>query len=129
MTPNTASSSAPNDTIAGLEYYELAKAIASTNADVFWLEDPRFRTLEAFLKNKSLDQMSPAGGSGGGRNNIVQVVEIAKTPEEATSAVTAHLVQGFSRLLMLDAAAFELAETKPIASYWLESMIGMESRN
>lgn len=122
MSPQSPSSTRTDHVIVGLEPSQLARSIKSTDADIFWLDEPRFQTIAAAMK-------SYMGGKGAATgDSISMAIENAKSAEDAIKAVTDHLVQRLSRLLMIDAEDFR-PEARSIVSYGLDSMIGAEFRN
>jgi acyl carrier protein len=122
MTPELSSSAAVDHIIAGLEPSRLAKSVSATSADIFWTREPRLRTLGTAMKQHMAKEGSATGDS------IVAAISNARQPAEAIDAVKAYLVQRLSRLLMIRVEEFQ-PETRSIASYGLDSMIGAEFRN
>ena len=122
MTPQTASRVGFDHLIVGIETSQLAKSVAATDADTFWLDEARLRTVRAAIE---LHTGKKGPGSG---DTIITVVQSAKSPEDAVEAVTKYLVQRLSRLLMINVEDFQ-PERRSIVSYGLDSMIGAEFRN
>ena len=122
MTPQSSLPAGTDHLIVGMEPSRLAKSIKSTNADTFWFDEPRFGAVATAVSQHMSVESAAAGDS------IIAAIERAKTTEEAIEAVTAHLVQRLSRLMMIDAEDFQ-PETRSIVSYGLDSMIGAEFRN
>ncbi|MCJ1251645.1 hypothetical protein MMC30_008880 [Trapelia coarctata] len=114
--------------IVGLSPALLAKSIASTTADVPWLSTPRFSALRASVDQYSQSLFANSSPNNHNGTNILLTISTLP-PTAAISAVTAHLIQRLSRLLMLEPEVFEAGRGRSIASYGLDSMIGAEFRN
>ena len=106
----------------GLDPRELRKSIdGSETTDGFWLEDRRFSCILSSMNSGAEDSV----GSG---QNILNTIRSAQDSSEAIEAVTEYFIQKLSRLLMVDLDEFD-ADSKAVADYGLDSMIGAELRN
>ena len=131
MTPQPDPRTAQDHVMVGLDPALLAVSASKVDpADVFWLEDARFQSVKGAMAESRDGGGSGTGASASspGQQSIVSVIEAAKSINEAVDATTAHLVQRLSRLLMIEAAEFQV-DTRSIGSYGLDSMIGAEFRN
>ena len=108
--------------VVGLDPAKLQRSMAAAGAtDNFWTEDVRFNNLLATMRSSSSDGVS-AGQSI--RSSITSAPSLA----EAVGVAGEHIVDKLGRMLMIDADQFDL-DSKSIADYGLDSMIGAEFRN
>jgi len=112
--------------IVGLSPAPLAKSIAAAGAeDTQWFYTaPRFQALHT-----AMSQYTSANSFHNSHHTSILTTISTLTPAAATEAVTVHLAQRLSRLLMLEPETFEAGKGRSIASYGLDSMIGAEFRN
>ncbi|CAI7658413.1 unnamed protein product [Penicillium glandicola] len=109
--------------VVGLDPMELAKAAqeAGDDVDSFWASDVRFN--HTVWATKSQSENVSAGGSQSILSSL-QGLEFI----EAVQAVREHFIAKLARMLMLNLDEFE-EESRSIASYGVDSMIGAELRN
>lgn len=117
-----ASAQSSDQVVAGLDPRELQKSInGSETTDGFWLEDARFSHILSSMKSSAED-------SAGSSQTILSTIRSASSPAEAVAATSEYFTLKLSRLLMVDLDEFE-PDTKSVADYGLDSMIGAELRN
>jgi len=130
----SSSATAPSDHIVvGLDPSKLQRAIDSNEAgsgggdmDCFWMADARFSHAVHDIRSNS---GGGAGGGGGNGQSILATVKGAASPAEASIAVTEHFVDKLSRMLLLGPDEFDEVDTRSIADYGVDSMVGAELRN
>ena len=103
---------------------EAAEGAEDAGAGSFWAADKRFQSLVHSMKASS----STAGGVTDGAQNVLSRMMTAATTEEAVQLAQTHVVGKLARMLLLDIEAFE-GGNGSIASYGIDSMIGVELRN
>lgn len=108
--------------VVGLDPAELVKAgqEAGEEVDPFWTSDVRFSHTVHAMKSRSNDV------STGASQSILASLQTLSF-REAVDAVQQHFITKLARMLMLDAEDFE--ESRSVASYGVDSMIGAELRN
>ncbi len=109
--------------VAGLDPAQLQMSLSGdAAADVFWKDDVRF--------NHVLGQIDHAGRSDalGGSQSILSTITTAGSAGQAISAANDYIIEKLSRILLLGPDDFE-TESKAIADYGIDSMIGAEFRN
>ena len=108
--------------VVGLDPAELQRSMsAAGTTDNFWTEDVRFNNLLSTMRSSSGDAVS-AGQS------ILSSINSAPSLQEALGVVSEHVMGKLGRMLMIDEDQFDL-DTKSIADYGLDSMIGADFRN
>ena len=108
--------------VVGLDPAKLQRSMsAAGTTDNFWTEDIRFNNLLSIMRSSSGDSVS-AGQS------ILSSIKSAPSAAEAVNVTSEHVMDKLGRMLMLDAEKFDL-DSKSIADYGLDSMIGAEFRN
>jgi hypothetical protein len=109
--------------VVGMDPSKLQKSLhEAATTDGFWMEDARFKSIIHTMRSAA---PSTAGGSG---HSILATMKSAATPADAVQAASDHFVEKLSRLLLVPLDEFE-PDTKAIADYGLDSMIGAELRN
>ena len=117
--------SATDNVVMGLDPVELQKAVSDAAAtDSFWVEDSRF----SHVVHQMNGSLSDAVDGGAGQQSILASIKASASPAEAVATVAEHFIGKLARMLLLDNDVFE-ADTKSIASYGIDSMIGAEPRN
>lgn len=110
--------------ILGLETAYLAAAIASNDTvDAYWYNDARLNGVRSAVQDAS--QGTVKGGSG-----IMETLSKTKadSPDAAIDAISRHIMERCSRILMRPVEEFEM-DGASVAEYGLDSMIGAELRN
>lgn len=110
--------------ILGLETAYLAAAMASNDTvDAYWFNDARLKGVRTAVQHASNDAVK--GGSG-----IMDTLSkaVADGPNAAIEAISRHIMERCSKILMRDVEEFEL-DGPSVADYGLDSMIGAELRN
>lgn len=130
MVGSDSAATTPDHLVIGLDPSKLQKAIHASeeegnDVDCFWMADSRFS--HAVHDIRSGD--SAAGGSGSGQSILATIKASASDPAEAVRAVTEHFVEKLTRMLLLAEDEFEEVDTRSIASYGVDSMVGAELRN
>ncbi|KAL8902624.1 MAG: hypothetical protein Q9207_004524 [Kuettlingeria erythrocarpa] len=111
--------------ILGLEAAYLAAAMASNDTvDAYWYSDARLKGVRTAVQTAS-KSAAVQGGSG-----IMDTLRktSADDPDAAIEAISRHIMQRCSQILMRDLEEFEM-EGLSVADYGLDSMIGAELRN
>ncbi|KAE8151984.1 KR domain-containing protein [Aspergillus avenaceus] len=120
-----AAATGPSPLILGVEPTFLARAIeASQSTEPFWCNDARF-----CLVRSAVDDLRSAAGQrivGGG--GLMEALRAAETRESRLNTVTNHIMEQCGRILMVPVEKFE-HDGPSIASYGLDSMIGVELRS
>ncbi|OKL63225.1 hypothetical protein UA08_01432 [Talaromyces atroroseus] len=88
----------------------------SAATDIFWVEDPRFSHVVHVVDGAA------------GQQSILAAIKAATSLAEAVAAVTERFIGKLARKILLEDDEFE-ADTKSIALYGIDSMIGAELRN
>lgn len=110
--------------IVGLETAHLETAMASNDmADVYWYHDARLNGVRSAVQEAN--QGAVKGGSG-----IMETISKAAAdgPDAAIDAISRHIMEKCSKILMRAADEFEM-DGPSVADYGLDSMIGAELRN
>lgn len=114
---------ATDHVVAGFDPAKLEKAIEDVDpADVFWLEDARFSHVVSAMDAARKDN------DAGGNQGILVAIQAAESLADAVGLVTEHFTEKLARMLLLSREEFD-PETKSIASYGIDSMIGADLRN
>ena len=112
-----------NHLVVGLDPAKLQRSMAASGTtDNFWTEDIRFNNLLATMQSGN----GSAGISAG--QSILSSITSSTSYTAAIDIVTKHIIDKLARMLMLDVDSFE-RDSKSIADYGLDSMIGAEFRN
>ncbi|KAM3066384.1 hypothetical protein ACMFMG_003108 [Clarireedia jacksonii] len=101
---------------------QLAKAISATETKVTWTLEPRLSIILAKMENHIANDTATKS------NSILAIIENSLNKEEAVNYISEHLVQGLSTVLMINNDEVD-PQSRAIASYGLDSMIGAEFRN
>ena len=110
--------------IMGMEARELARSMASTeNVDAYWYNDARFCHVRAAITGSE----SQSGSSGNDSFSATVKDAMVQGPEAAMAVIAKHIAKRMSSILMISADDFEL-DGPSLASYGLDSMIGVEMR-
>jgi hypothetical protein len=116
---------ASDHVVMGLDPVELRKAVNDPVAtDSFWVEDSRF----SHVVHQMNGSLSTAIDGEAGQQSILATIKASASLAQAVAAVTEHFIGKLVRMLLLDKDVFE-PDTKSIASYGIDSMIGAELRN
>lgn len=113
--------------IMGMEVRELSKstiAVAAENPDLYWHNDARFCHIRQALESSTGDHK--LGGDDDSFAGSLKAA-ICEGPEAAVETIASHIVKGMSGILMIPEEEFDL-DSKSLASYGLDSMIGAEVR-
>lgn len=109
--------------VLGLDPAKLQKSINHSSAtDVFWKEQARFKAITHVIDSASSEAVGESGKS------LLSSIKSAATPAEATIIVRDHTIKKLSQLLLVDSHEFD-PDSKAIADYGLDSMIGTDLRN
>jgi len=123
MTPQADLRTTIDHVIVGLDPAELEKSVAqASQTHLPWLENFRFRTAVAMMDAHGIQMYDSTSDSK------VAAIETSKSLKDAIAAVTTILVQQLSDLLLVEKSEF-LPQSRSVASYGLDSMIGSEFRN
>ena len=110
--------------IVGLEPAKLAKSLSQTFlTHASWLDNPRFRTTAAIMKAYGTRIVETSDAC------ILTAIGTAKSAEDAITAVEACLALQLSKVLLIDQNEFLLTQSRTIASYGIDSLIGADFRN
>nr|ALP31864.1 polyketide synthase 36 [Diaporthe helianthi] len=116
--------------VVGLDPSQLQKAINANEAggetDCFWMADTRFSHAAHDIRS---NDSAGAGAGGGSGQSILATIKAAASPAEAAQAVTDHFVDKLTRMLLLGPDEFDEVDTRSIAGYGVDSMVGAELRN
>jgi hypothetical protein len=111
--------------VIGLDPALLQKAAVDedTATGSFWLEDARFSHVV-----HAMDSSNDSAGGSGAIKSVLAAIKAAATPAEAAALAAVHFVGKLARLLMLAEDDVDPASGS-IASYGIDSMIGVDLRN
>ncbi|KAL8847079.1 MAG: hypothetical protein Q9221_007866 [Calogaya cf. arnoldii] len=110
--------------ILGLETGQLAAAMASNDtADAYWFNDARLKGVRSAVEDASKGAVK----SGSGIMHTLSKA-VADGPDAAIEAISRHIMERCSKILMRDVEEFEM-DGPSVADYGLDSMIGAELRN
>ncbi|EEP76516.1 predicted protein [Uncinocarpus reesii 1704] len=108
--------------VIGMDPAELQKSLQSADTtDAFWLRDARFKCLLQAIQSTDSETHAP-------KQSILSTIKVANSPAEAIEVAAEYFTDKLVRLLHLDRQEIE-PNTKSIAAYGLDSMIGVELRN
>ncbi|KAK4221309.1 putative polyketide synthase [Podospora fimiseda] len=118
--------------VVGLDAFHLQtaakKSFESGEESSFWSVDPRFNHTVHDMELSSVKSDTSSGGSNP-QCLILDTIKRAKSQEDATIAVSNHLAGKLGRMLLLSEDEFTDIDSRSVASYGLDSMIGVEFRN
>ncbi|KAM7220166.1 hypothetical protein V8F06_004494 [Rhypophila decipiens] len=115
--------------VVGMDPFRLHKAKEAAGGDgavdAFWASDPRCRgTIHGVGRDNARD-----AGLECSQQSILRLIKgNGVSSDEALEAVKKHFIAKLARVLMMDAADFN-EESRSVASYGIDSMIGAEIRN
>ncbi|KMU81132.1 lovastatin nonaketide synthase [Coccidioides immitis RMSCC 3703] len=108
--------------VIGMDPAELQKSLRRADTtDAFWLGNARFKGLLQTIRSTGTEKQLS-------KQSVLSTIRDATSPAEAVDVAVGHFTDKLVRLLHLERDEIE-PSAKSIASYGLDSMIGVELRN
>ncbi|EER28768.1 polyketide synthase, putative [Coccidioides posadasii C735 delta SOWgp] len=108
--------------VIGMDPAELQKSLRRADTtDAFWLGNARFKGLLQTIRSTGTEKQLS-------NQSVLSTIRDATSPAEAVDVAVGHFTDKLVRLLHLERDEIE-PSAKSIASYGLDSMIGVELRN